>query len=431
MADHAAASPETPAIRVFRADDDARYLRTDDVVWFGEQSTEPPAQALEGLPPDQRFAAEVDDDDADGATYAGVYGVRPLQVTVPAATGAARQVAAAGLTYVGVHPDHRRRGVLRAMMRHHLEQTRAEGVAVSLLHASETEIYGRYGYGLAGLELEVKLGRGTTLVAPHLDDDAARIRTRMATISDPGMAERLRACDALVATTEVGSLVFAEGLYRRWVHLEPAELRDHEPWRVLFARRDGVDVGYAIFRRKHKWDDARPSGDLDVPALAGDPATRLALLRRLVDFDLMGTVKVSRVGPDDVLWHWLPGPRGAGGVSTYDGMWVRLVDLPAALASRGYEGDCDVVVEVTDVLLPDNAGTWRVSIRDGEAKATRVDSAPDLRLDIARLGSAWLGWGNLVAMRRAGVIVEERAGAVSELWRALRIDVAAWPAPGF
>ncbi len=418
-----------PAIRVGPATDDLRYLATDDVVWFGEQNTEPPELALEGVPTHQRFAAEVDG--ADPATYAGIYGVRPLQLTVPGGGSPPRQVPVAGLTFVGVHPDHRRRGVLSAMMRHHLEQTRAGGVAVSALHASESEIYGRYGYGLAGVETTLTLGRGTTLTAPQLDAEASRIETRLATATDRGMAERLRAGDLAAAASEVGTLAFDEGVYRSMVRLTAADLRDKEPWRVLFATLDGVDVGRAAFRRKHKWDQGRPGGELEVLALSGAPATRLALLRRLVDFDLMGTVKLPKVGPDDPLWHWLPGPRAVSGTETYDNVWIRLVDLPSALAARSYEADCDVVVDVADDLLPANARTWRLSVVGGEATLTATSEPPEVRIDIARLGAAWMGWANLLAMQRAGVLDEERPGALRELWHALRTDLAAWPSAGF
>jgi GNAT superfamily N-acetyltransferase len=226
---------EPTGSRAALATDAERYLATDDLVWFGEPNTEPAGGALEGLPPDQRFAAEVDG--ADPVSYAGVYGVRPLELSVPGSHGDARPVPVAGLTYVGVHPDHRRQGVLRAMMRHHLEQTRAEGVAVSTLHASETEIYGRYGYGLAGLEFQLKLGRGTTLVAPYLDEEAARVGTRMSTISDPGMAERIRACDLRVGVREVGTLVFLEGVYCDGERHQGCDRTCLHLWREAWLRR--------------------------------------------------------------------------------------------------------------------------------------------------------------------------------------------------
>ncbi|MFN8194569.1 MAG: GNAT family N-acetyltransferase [Nocardioidaceae bacterium] len=416
-------------IRVGPATDAARYLATDLLVWFSEETTWEPAQELEGVPEEQRFAAEVEG--ADPATYPGIYGVRPLLLTVPGGRAAPRQLPVAGLAWVGVHPDHRRRGVLRAMMRDHLERTASAGVPVSVLHASESEIYGRYGYGLAGHEISLSLARGTTFQAPHLEAEAARIRTRMVTLTSPGVADRVRESDLVVGRTEVGTLVFDEGFYRRSARPNPAQVRDKEPWRILFATLDGADVGSAVFRRTEKWEQGRPGGEVRVQVLYGGPAARLALLRRLVDLDLMGTVRLPQVGPDDPLWHWLPGPRSVSDAHPLDNVWVRLVDLPAALAARGYEEDCDVVVAVADELLPANAGTWRIRVVGGEASVVRSDGEPDVRLDVARLGAAWLGWGNLVAMQRAGVVAEERPGALRELWRAFRTDVSAWPSPGF
>ena len=163
---------ESP-IRVGRARDAGRYLATDETVWFQEISGASTEVQLTGLPDDQRFAAEIDGSDAK--TYPGVYGVFPMTLSVPGPYAGTRQVPCAGLSWVGVHPDHRRRGVLTAMMRHHFEQVHEEsGLHVSALHASEPAIYGRYGHGLASLELQVELGREATLTAPELDDVAGR-----------------------------------------------------------------------------------------------------------------------------------------------------------------------------------------------------------------------------------------------------------------
>ena len=114
-------------IRVARAADDERYLATDQLVWFEETPKASTSELLHGIPADQRFAAEIDEADADPSTYPGIYGVFPLQLAVPdASAGHARLVPCAGLTWVGVHPDHRRRGILTAMMRHHVQQTHRE-----------------------------------------------------------------------------------------------------------------------------------------------------------------------------------------------------------------------------------------------------------------------------------------------------------------
>src|SRR5690348_6363966 len=104
-------------IRVGRATDAERYLATDHTVWFAEAPAAPAAEQLIGLPEEQRFAAEVDGSDPE--TYPGVYGVFPLTLAVPGPDAGEQQVPCAGLTWVGVHPDHRRQGVLTAMLRHH------------------------------------------------------------------------------------------------------------------------------------------------------------------------------------------------------------------------------------------------------------------------------------------------------------------------
>jgi GNAT superfamily N-acetyltransferase len=415
-------------IRVRRATDAERYRATDEAVWFGEVSAAPTEERLAGLPAEHRFAAELDGldgrDDLDAGTYAGVYGVYPLTLSAPGPRAGVRRLPAAGLTWVGVHPDHRRKGVLTAMMRHHLEQVReAEDTQVSVLHASEPAIYGRYGYGLASLELEVSLGRGAQLVSPELDDAAAALGTCLATASDPDVPARLRACH--LGAAALGSVVGAVEYYERICRPLPEHQRDKEPWRVLFARRDGTDVGFAMFRRTHKWERARPSGTLEVRLLVGDPASRLRLLRRLVDFDLIGIVTVSGVGTDDPLLAWVGGPRAASDVAIYDSLWVRLVDLPLALQQRAWSAACDVVVQVADTFAAWNAGAWRIHTdATGAATVERTTAAADVSLGVEALGAAYLGGSNLVAMQRAGLIAEHREGAVAELWRAMRTDVA-------
>lgn len=416
-------------IRVGRATDPERYLATDHTVWFDEVPAAPTEEQLIGLPEQQRFAADVDG--SDPATYPGIYGVFPLMLSIPGLDAGARQVPCAGLTWVGVHPDHRRKGVLSAMLRHHFEQVHEEeGTHVSALHASEPAIYGRHGYGLASLELEVSLGRGTTLIGTDLEGAATAVTTHLATVSDPDVPKRMRECH--LGCASLGSVVGEAGYYARIGYQLPEHLRDKESWRVLFARRNGGDVGFAMFRRTHKWERARPAGELSVWALVGDPAAQLALLRRLIDFDLIGTVKVGTVGVDDPLLLWAGGPRATSDVATYDSLWVRLVDLPEALQDRTWSAPCDVVIEVADTTAPWNDGSWRIAADDaGEATVDRTTAESDVRLRVDALGAAYLGGGNLVALQRAGLVTERRKGAVAELWRAMRTEISPTAAVGF
>lgn len=415
-------------IRVVPADA-RRFLATDQLVWFAEVLSHPVEEQLVGIPEDGRFGAEIVGVD-HGGVYAGIYGSFPMRLAVPGPAGARRLVPCGGLTWVGVHPDHRRRGVLTAMLRDHFARLHEAGVPLSALHASEPGIYGRHGYGLASQRLEVVLGRATTLTAPHLDEAASAVTTELATVTDPGMPERMRRCH--LGAAPVGSVVGEPGYYERVCTVFPEELRDKESWRMLFARRDGEDVGMTMFRRTHKWEKSRPSGELEVWALLGDEPARLALLRRLVEFDLMGSVTLPAVGTDDPVLHWAGGPRATTDVAVYDATWVRLVDLPTALAQRAWSAACDVVVDVTDASAPWNAGSWRLRADgDGAAAVERTEAEADLRLDVAALGAAYLGGGNLEAMRRAGHVAERRPGAVAELWRALRTDVAPVPSVDF
>lgn len=409
---------------VIRAADAARYLATDQFVWFDEAPDVPVEELIGAVPPEHRWAVDVGD--GPEGMYAGIYGVRPMELGLPSG----RLAPVAGLTWVGVHPDHRRRGLLTALLRHHLEQAHREGLALSALHASEPAIYPRFGYGLAALELQVDLGRGTSFTAPGLEERVSGTATTTVTGSDPGVASRARALDLRLAAQSPGIIVGSEEFYTRAISDRPHELRDKEQIRLIFAVRAGEDVGCASFRRTPKWDNGRPGGTVTVGHLGGDPAARLALLRRLVDLDLTSTITLSRVSPDDPLFAWVGGPRGAADVRTYDSTYVRLVDLASAWAARGYDSDCDIVVDVADRHAPWNAGRWRLLASGGEGTAERTDAEPDLSLDVNVLGAGYLG-RSIAPLLRAGIVTEHRGGALGSLAEAMRTELAPEPSTGF
>lgn len=406
-------------ISVVPATDAQQYHDIDQLVWFEEPLSADLDVLLEGVPEDQRFAAEVD------GRYVGIYGVRPMQISLPGGS----MLPVAGLTWVGVHPDFRRQGVLTAMLRHHVAQTHEEGVALTALHASEPVIYGRHGYGQAAHGYWVKLSRGQELKAPGLDGAAGSLHTTFGSIGDEGATERMRALDLAWAPSSPGLMVGDSGFYAAHARRIPEWSRDQEPTRVLWATRDGRDVGYAALRRKQKWDSGRPQGEVEVLGSCGEPAARLALLRRALDLDLTSSVAVHEVSTDDPLWHWI-GPRAAE-VKVFDNIWLRFVDLATALPQREYAEDCDLVVEVSDPAAPWQAGRWRLRVTGGSMSVDRTDAEPDLAWTVAELSSAYLGGINLPARLAAGVIGEERPGAVVELWHAVRTDLAPVAATGF
>lgn len=411
------------------ADDAGRYLATDQLVWFQERPSAPVEQLVASVPADQRFAVHLED--GDPATYAAIYGVRPMTLSIPG-DAAPRQVPVAGLTWVGVHPDHRRRGLLTAMLRDHFARCHDAGVALSALHASEPAIYGRHGYGMASAELQVTLGRGTALTAPALESEAASVTTTVRTLAEPGAAELTMALERRSASAELGAIVGELPFYAILAADFPEQQRGREPRRLLLATQDGERVGYAVFHRTERWNRERPEGKVVVQRLSGTPAVRLALLRRLLDLDLTATTEVHGVAADDELLAWLGGPRGAVAVESYDSLWIRPVDLPAALAMRHYAAPVDVVLEVTDAAAPWNAGRWRLVVDGtGAAEVTPTTADPDLCLPVEALGAAYLGASSLVTRQRAGLLEEIRPGATAALWRSLRSDLSPVAAIGF
>ena len=245
------------------------------------------------------------------------------------------------------------------------------------------------------------------------------------------MRTRRRQIDLDLLVSNVGTIVGTEDFYADLNHVTDEETRQSEPPRILIAVKDGRDVGYVVFKRTHKWPNARPAAEVEVRQLSGAPAARLALVRRLVNLDLAGTIKLNGFSPSDPLLSWVAGPRGLGAVQPFDSLWVRLVDLPQAVAARGYEADCDVVVEVADEPAPWNAGRWRIRVKDGAGEVTRTDDDAEVTLPVAALGAAYLGGGNLAEMLRAGTITEQRSGAARDLWRAFRTDLGPYAARGF
>ena len=299
---------------------------------------------------------------------------------------------------------------------------------MSTLHANESEIYRHHGYGLASMEHEVTLVRGAVLSAPGLWDTPA-IKTQVGMVTDRGVPERLRTCH--LAHVETGEVVGTLDYYEQIWDTRPDDTVGGEAWHMLFARRDGEDVGFAVFRHNHKREHVQQPATLEVWKVSGDTGTRLALLDLLIDFQHLGSVKLRNVSSEDPVLTWTGAPRSVATCATYENLRIRIVDLPEAITARGWSNPCDVVVEVTDWAARWNEGRWRIAVdANGSASAEKTDADADLRLPIEALGASYTGGGNLVGLVRAGVVAEARAGAARELWRALRTDVAPSAAVG-
>lgn len=351
-----------------------------------------------------------------------------FRMTVPG--GAA--VPAAGLSMVHVAATHRRRGLLRALMRRQLDETRAAGnEPLSVLTASEPRIYGRFGYGMATRKLaaEIDTGRITLQVPPASDG----IRLRQA--ADPGSV--LDACEAVYARRvpeRPGMLERAPG-WERLPLLDPPEDRHGDtPLRCVLAEDgDGEVRGYARYEVKGEWDERDvPRGSVllrDLEAL--DTASYGALWRHLFSIDLMPVLRVRNRPVDDAWLHMTGDDVRLCRPRWRDSLFLRPVEVGAALAARTYSSPVDVVLDVTDEFCPWNAGRWRLTGDRTGAACERTGDAAELALSVRELGAAYLGGTTLRALAEAGRVREPRAGALSAASGAFASDPAPWLPHGF
>ena len=361
----------------------------------------------ESLPLDRMLAAR-----DDGRTIGGA-GSFPLRMTVPGA-----QVPCAGVTVVGVYPTHRRRGVLRAMMRAQLDDVRERGEPLAALWATEAQIYGRFGYGMASLQGEIELARDRSAYAVPLEPE-----------SFPRIVDAEEAWHLLPPIHErwlaqtPGAFSRGESWWKYRVLDDPSEFRDGAvPKRFVVHERDGEGVAYAIYRHVPKFEAGAAKTTLRVlEAIAADPRALAELWRYLLDVDWTETISAELLPIDHPLFLLLAEPRRMR-LRVGDGIWVRLVDVGAALSARSYAEDGAVVFDVADEFVPVNAGRWK--LEGGEAR--RTDAEPDLRLGVQELGSVYLGGFTFAQLQRALRLEELRPGAVARADAIFRTDRSPW-----
>ena len=317
----------------------------------------------------------------------------------------------AGVTYVGVLPSHRRRGILRDFMNRQLADVQGWGEPLAALWASESSIYGRFGYGLAapGVGMKSDCRRFELRDDPRLEAVVRMVGADEALTLFPPVYDRFRAGRA-------GMLSRSETWWKE------LRLADPERWRrgaskrfYAVVERGGEVEGYASWRVKSEWEDGFPKGDVRVVEAFGlTVEAELALWRFLHSVDLTVRVEAHQFDPGARLTLSVRDPRALG-LRLGDGLWLRLVDVERALQARSYGHGDSVVLEVTDELCPWNAGRYRIGPDTG-----RTEDTADIALDVADLASVYLGaWDmhRLVHSGRAEERVEGSAEAASLLLR--------------
>jgi predicted acetyltransferase len=353
----------------------------------------------------------------DGDRAVGTTNAFPFEMTLP---GGPRPVA--GVSAVGVWPTYRRQGVLSALMRRQLADIRDRGEKVAALWASEGVIYGRFGYGAASVQHKVSVRQ------PHnrLASDAPR-DPLLTTVLAPALEVRadVERVHRVVAPTRPGDYQRDESWWNRLLRDSPKLRGDSAELKAAVVRDGDTPVGYALyFSRRVRAADGGVRGELDVWEVAATtPAARVAVYEHVFSRDLVTRVEFAHLPVDDPIWSLIADPQCLE-VSPRVALWIRLVDLPGALAERSYAAPVDVVIEVADRYAPWNEGRWRLRADRSGATCEPTSDAPDLTLDAAHLGAAFLGQSTLGAKVLAGTVTEHTPGAADLLDTALRVPRA-------
>jgi predicted acetyltransferase len=376
---------------------------------IGQYFNPPPdAERLERFPqtlPHDRMHAAFEDGEIVGGA-----GAFPFELSVPGGS-----LHCAGVTAVGVHPTHRRRGVLRAMMDAQLRDVHERGEPIAALWASEETIYGRFGYGIASWAGELRIPHEWDAFAEPLELAGT---TRFVT---PEEAFELFPPIYDAVRRERPGMTSRSDAWWKDRQLRMPEDEASAPRRFVVLELEGEPQAYASYRTHFSFDGGSASSRLAVlEALGSTPHATAAIWRFLLDVDWMALVELEHAPPDHPLFLLLAAPRRAR-YRMGDGLWVRLVDVPAALSGRAYGGDGGpLVLEVRDAVCEWNDGRWR--LQGGACE--RTDEEPDLVLDVAALGSAYLGAVSFTQLRDALRVEELRDGAIARAdalfaWRPL------------
>ncbi|MGW0323744.1 GNAT family N-acetyltransferase [Nocardia sp. NPDC003183] len=312
--------------------------------------------------------------------------------------GGAR-VSHAAVTHVGVLPTHTRRGVLTALLRRQLDDIAERGEVVATLRASEGSIYERFGYGVASSFARLDLHRGR-----------ARLRD---TVPPSGPVRFVEPADAWKLFPQIyatAAIAWTGAIDRPGYWWKGKERAAAEPLYTVTHGPAGAEDGFARYHPVDtaNWFTSRERTIVVDDLVATTPQAYLGVIRHLLSIDLVDKVSFAFAPVDAPLRHLFTDERAVGVAGVHDETWLRLVDVPTALARRTYRDAPPVIVEVEDAIRTANTGRYRI----GAEQVARVDDPADVTVDVAGLGAIYLGGSTWRQLALAGRVVEHRAGAV-------------------
>lgn len=335
-------------------------------------------------------------------------------------------VSADAISGVVVLPTHKRRGLLSRWLTADIEQARERGDVACGLYASATGIYGRFGFGISTSHATATLdARGTTFNEPPTG--CMRVVTGAEALAAlPGVARAAQLANA-------GSIQPPTHVWKGATQQLPGVSQaDRQRWFAVHTdecdQPDGV-IGYTL---ADTWDSGRGGSTVTLHTLyAATPTAERELWRYAASIDFTATVVCEMTSPDCALPWWVSDPRAVTFGPSWDGLWSRILDVPAALSARRYPVDAQVALQVHDAA-GHTQGHYHLEVdASGEGVCTRRRTStrePDLTLGIADLSSLWLAGGagvpSLAALVHSGRVRLSDATTLPRL-----SALFGWPVP--
>ena len=318
----------------------------------------------------------------------------PSDMVVPGGT-----LRMASVGDVGVLPTHRRKGLLTRMMDRQLTEFHEAGIPLAGLFASESIIYGRFGYGVASFDEQWTIERQHTAYAKPFE---AKGRLRFASKEEargifPEIERR-----AISGRPGAFPLPPAD---RDIMLADPESIRGGASahFHVVYES-EGEAEGFVTYRLK---DETVLVSTL----MAVTDEAHAALWRYCFDVDLRTKTEAHRRPVDDPL-PWMLADPGRLKREVHGGLWLRLVDVAEALSGRSYSSDGALVLGVADSFCPWNEGAFELEASSGQAECGRSTKSPDLVLSAADLAAAYLGGVAFSTLARAGRVEERKPQAL-------------------
>jgi predicted acetyltransferase len=399
--------------------DEYQYFWNTIHIPFGEHPSDTSFDTWRSASEFDRALAAIDP--LDGNRFVATAGAYSLELTLPGGS----LMPAAGVTWVGVLPTHRRQGILNALMRRQLDDVAARGEALAILTASESAIYARFGYGQA---TQATLWEIDRVHAAFSQRSPALPGTEGASDQVPGqirLMEHEEALDVLpvlydrVRRLQPGAISRSPGYWTATLHGPYETTNGFGPrFYVCYVSAAGEVDGASYYRIKPNWDQGFPANTVEVnEILAVSPAAYSALWRYLLSLDLVQTIRVVRRPVDEPVRWLLADPRRLRLSRLTDDLWVRLLDVEAALGARRYRTHDRLSFDVADSFRPQLAGRYLLEAGPDGAECRRIAGSTgthaDLSLDISDLGSTFLGGVSFSTLARAGRVIEETSGALA------------------